>query len=112
MAFKIDEQVLRSYLKLTCEYELHVLPNTKVSTAKDHGKNYMKVRPPMVRHLLRNRLLSQESNSHFGTYTIRCLLLKYQLVFLLVFLCLTRLKARQILSRLVNISACISKEGT
>ena len=42
---------LRSYLKLTCEYELHILPNTKVSAAKDHGKNYMKARPPLVRHL-------------------------------------------------------------
>ena len=26
----------------------------KVSTEKDHGKNYMKDRPPLVRHLLRN----------------------------------------------------------
>ena len=38
-------------------------------------------------------------------YIIRCLLLKYRLIFLLVFLYLTLLKARQILSRLVkNIS--------
>ena len=38
-------------------------------------------------------------------YIIRCLLLKYRLIFLLVFLYFTRLKARQILSRLVkNIS--------
>ena len=38
-------------------------------------------------------------------YIIRCLLLKYRLIFLLVFLYLTRLKVRQILSRLVkNIS--------
>ena len=38
-------------------------------------------------------------------YIIRCLLLKYRLIFLLVFLYLTRLKARQILSRLIkNIS--------
>ena len=38
-------------------------------------------------------------------YIIKCLLLKYWLIFLLVFLYLTRLKARQILSRLVkNIS--------
>ena len=34
-----------------------MLPNTKVSAAKDHGKNYMKVRPPLVRHLWRNRVL-------------------------------------------------------
>ena len=29
-------------MKLACEYELH----TKVSTAQDHGENYMTVRPP------------------------------------------------------------------
>ena len=45
-------------------------------------------------------------------YIIRCLLLKYRLLFLLLFMYLTRLKARQILSRLIKISACISKEGT
>ena len=33
-------QPLRSYLSLTCEYELYILPNKKVSTAKDLGKNY------------------------------------------------------------------------
>ena len=27
-------QALRSYLKLTYEYKLHILPNTKVSAAK------------------------------------------------------------------------------
>ena len=48
---------LQSYFKLICEYELHSLPSKKVSGAKDHGKNYIKVRPPLVRHLLRNRLL-------------------------------------------------------
>ena len=50
-AIKLDIQALISYLKLTCEYELHIQPNTEVSAAKDHGKNYMKVRPPLVRHL-------------------------------------------------------------
>ena len=30
----------------------------KLSGAKDHGKNYIKVRPPLVRHLLRNRLVT------------------------------------------------------
>ena len=49
---------LRSYLKLMCEYELHSLPNKKDSGAKDYGKNYIKVRPPLVRHPLRNRLYS------------------------------------------------------
>ena len=47
---------LRSYLKLICEYETHSLPNEKASGAKDHGKNCIKVRPPLVCHLLRNRL--------------------------------------------------------
>ena len=36
-----------------CEYELNSLPNKKVSGAKDHGKNYIKVRVPLVHHLLR-----------------------------------------------------------
>ena len=56
---------LRSYLKLSCEYELHSLPNKKVSGAKDHGKNYIKVRPPLVRHLLGNRLLNYYFFHHF-----------------------------------------------
>ena len=37
---------LRSYLKLICKYEVHGLPNKKDSDAKDHGKNYIKIRPP------------------------------------------------------------------
>ena len=48
----------RSFLKLICEYELDSLPNKNVSGAKDHGKNYIKVGLPLVRHLLRNRPLS------------------------------------------------------
>ena len=56
-ALKIDIQTLRSYLKLIHEYDLHTLPNTKVSAEKDHGESYMNVRPPLVRHLLRNPLL-------------------------------------------------------
>ena len=51
---------LRSYLKLVCKYELHSLPNKKITAAKDHGKNNMKVRPPLVRHLLRNRLFIEK----------------------------------------------------
>ena len=47
-ALKLDVQVLKSYLSLICEYELYILPNKKVSTAKVHGKNYMKDRPPLV----------------------------------------------------------------
>ena len=56
MALILGVYALRNYLKLTCEYELHSLSNKKVSGAKDHGKNYIKVRPPLVRHFLRNRL--------------------------------------------------------
>ena len=39
-----------------CEYELDILSNTKVSLAKSHGENYMKLRPFLAHHLLRNRL--------------------------------------------------------
>ena len=52
-ALILGAHALRSYLKLICEYELHSLPNTKVSGAKDRGKSYIKVRPPLVRHILR-----------------------------------------------------------
>ena len=38
-ALKLGIQVLRSYLKLIYEYELPILPNTNVGSAKDHGKN-------------------------------------------------------------------------
>ena len=55
-ALILGVHALRSYLKLICEYELHSLLNKKVSGAKDHGKNYIKVRPPLVGYLLRNRL--------------------------------------------------------
>ena len=48
--------VLRSYLKLICEYELHSLPNKIVDGAKDNGENYNKVRPALVRDRLRNPL--------------------------------------------------------
>ena len=56
MALILGVRAPKSYLKLTCEYELHSLPNKKVSGAKDPGKNYIKVRPPLVRYLLLNRL--------------------------------------------------------
>ena len=37
MALILGVYALRSYLKLICEYELHSLPNKKVSGAMDHG---------------------------------------------------------------------------
>ena len=40
MALKLDMLCPRSYSKLLCEYEFDILPNKKVGTAKDHGKNY------------------------------------------------------------------------
>ena len=41
MAFELNKQALKGYLKLACEY----------------GKNYTKIRPPLVHHLQRNRPL-------------------------------------------------------
>ena len=38
-ALKLAIQALRSYLKLPCEYEFHIIPNTKVSTARDHEEH-------------------------------------------------------------------------
>ena len=43
-------------MRLTCEYELDILSNTKVSLGKDHGENYMKLRQLLAHHLLRDRL--------------------------------------------------------
>ena len=57
MALILRVHALTSYLNLICEYELHSLPNKKVSGAEDQGNSYIEVRPPLVRHLLRNRLL-------------------------------------------------------
>ena len=72
---KLVIQALRFYLKLICEYELHISPNTKVNTAKDHGDDYMKVRPPFVHHLLRNRLLGKrwQTTSDFCVIFTMCL---------------------------------------
>ena len=60
MALILGVHALRSYLKLICEYEFQRLPNKKVSGAKDHGENCIKVRPPLVHHLLRNRLFKRQ----------------------------------------------------
>ena len=50
-ALILGVHALRSYLKLICEYKLQSVPNKKVSGAKDDSKNYINVRPPLVRHL-------------------------------------------------------------
>ena len=53
---KSGVQNLGSYMRLTCEYELDILSNTKGSLGKDHGENNMNLRPLLARHLLHNRL--------------------------------------------------------
>ena len=62
-ALKLGIRALGSCFRLTCEYELHILSNTN-GAAKDHGENYIKDRPSLVRHLWRNRLL------RFNTFII------------------------------------------
>ena len=42
---------------LSYEHKSHNSPDTKATAARDHGKNYMKVRPLLVRHFWRDRLL-------------------------------------------------------
>ena len=49
-ALKFGVQSLGSYSELLCEYERHILPSVKVGAAKDHGKNYIRVRHPLVIH--------------------------------------------------------------
>ena len=51
-------------LSLCPQFETNLMSNRKVielllqlKSAKAHGKDYMKVKPHLVRHLLRNRLL-------------------------------------------------------
>ena len=44
-------------MKLTCEYELDNLSDIKVSLAKAHGENYMKLRPLLAYLCLCNHLL-------------------------------------------------------
>ena len=52
-------------LSLYPQFETNLMLNRKVielllqlKSAKAHGKNYIKVQPHLVRHLLRNRLLA------------------------------------------------------
>ena len=64
MALTADLDTPRSYLRLICEHELYILPNKKVSAAKDHGKNYMRDKPPLVCHLSHNGLLVLDAIRH------------------------------------------------
>ena len=50
-SLKSITETYESNLKVTMEFEFHILPNKKIGIAKDHGKNYIAARPPMVRHL-------------------------------------------------------------
>ena len=56
------------------QFQTYLMSNSKVielllqlKSAKVHGKNYIKVKPHLVRHLLPNRLLD---GSHPGIYLI------------------------------------------
>ena len=44
-------------MRLTCEYEVDILSNTKVSLAPIHGENYIKFQTAPDLHLLCNHLL-------------------------------------------------------
>ena len=50
---------LRSYLQLTRLHKRHILPYIKVSVAKDHGKNCLKVGLVLFCYLLCNGLLTK-----------------------------------------------------
>ena len=54
---KLGIQNLGSYTRLTYECELDTLSNIKVSFAKLHGENFMKLRPHLICHYLCNHLL-------------------------------------------------------
>ena len=71
-ALILGVHALRSYLNPVCEYELHSLPSKKVSGAKDHGKNYIKVRLPLVSHLLHNRLSYSKQWNYTANRYFRC----------------------------------------
>ena len=54
-----------AFLSLYPQFETKLMSNRKVielllqlKSAKAHGKNYTKVKPHLVHHLLRNRLFS------------------------------------------------------
>ena len=52
MSLKSNVENDKSYMNLSYDHELYILPNAKVSTAKDHGKNFIRVEPPRVCHSL------------------------------------------------------------
>ena len=59
------------------QFETNLMSNRKVTElllqlncTKAHGKNYIKVKPHLVRHLLRNRLLLHEITSFRQTKSL------------------------------------------
>ena len=62
----------RSYLKLICDYKLNRLPDKKVSGANDHSENYINVKPPLVHHLLHNRLLESFWDTLYSINKLTC----------------------------------------
>ena len=55
---EFTEQLQMASLRLCSQFETNLMSNRKVielllqlKSAKAHGKNYIKVRPPLVRHL-------------------------------------------------------------
>ena len=55
---KFTEQLQMASLSLYSQFETNLMSNRKViellsqlKSAKNHGKNYIKVRPPLVRHV-------------------------------------------------------------
>ena len=64
-------QLQMTSLSLYPQFETNLMSNQKVivlllqlKSAKAHGKNYIKVKPHLVRHLLRNGLLTVWSFGH------------------------------------------------
>ena len=68
-------------LSVSPQFETNAISNSKViellyqlKSAKAHGRCYIKVTPPLVRHLLRNRLLtrilSANTRRHFSLYSL------------------------------------------
>ena len=60
---KFTGQLQMASLSLYPQFETNLMSNRKVielllqlKSAKAHGKNYIKIKPLLVRHLLRNRL--------------------------------------------------------
>ena len=55
---KFTEPLQKASLSLYSQFEINLMSNRKVielylqlKSARDHGKNYIKVRPPLISHL-------------------------------------------------------------